>query len=252
MLVLFTDFGWGGPYVGQMKAVLCRDAPRVPVVDLMHDAPAFDPEAAAYLLAAFVETLPADCVVVGVVDPGVGGPREAVMVHAGRRWFVGPENGLFNTVALQARDARWWRLDWRPASLSASFHGRDLFAPAAARLASGTAPERLGSPLASPVPSAWAADRAAIVYIDGYGNAMTGLRAAAVPADASLEVSGLRLVSAATFSAVAAGQPFWYANSSGLVEIAVNQGRADRLPGVACGAAVRVARPSPDQAADGR
>ncbi len=238
MLVLFTDFGWRGPYVGQMKAVLHQGAPGVPVVDLMHDAPAFDPRAASCLLAAYSAALPAECVVVGVVDPGVGSARRAVMLRADGRWFVGPDNGLFNAVALADPKARWWELTWRPEVSSVSFHGRDLFAPAAAALARGRAVERLGTPIASPVPAGWVEEHAEVLYIDGYGNAVTGLRGASVPAGTMLRVAGQRVGPARTFSDVPPGQPFWYVNSAGLVEIAVNRGRADALPGIARGTAV--------------
>ncbi|MDH3597421.1 MAG: SAM-dependent chlorinase/fluorinase, partial [Rhodospirillales bacterium] len=144
MIVLFTDFGLDGPYVGQMKAVLHAEAPGVPLIDLMADAPAFDARAAAYLLAAYAPAFPAGCVFLAVVDPGVGGPRLPLAVEADARWFVGPDNGLLAPTARRAEAARTWQVTWRPDRLSASFHGRDLFAPVAARLALGEEPP--GSP----------------------------------------------------------------------------------------------------------
>ncbi len=134
MIVLFTDFGPTGPYTGQMVAALLREAPEARVVELMSDAPTFNPRAAAYLLASLVSDVPAGAVVLGVVDPGVGGARRPVMVEAGGRWFVGPDNGLFAIVARRLGGARWHEITWRPERLSATFHGRDLFAPVAARL----------------------------------------------------------------------------------------------------------------------
>ncbi|MHA1114521.1 MAG: SAM-dependent chlorinase/fluorinase, partial [Alphaproteobacteria bacterium] len=130
MIALFTDFGAAGPYTGQVKAVLAQDAPGVPVIDLIADAPACDPRAGAYLLAALAPEFPPGTVFLCVVDPGVGGPRAPLIVEADGRRFVGPDNGLFEIVT-----ARHRRIDWRPARLSTSFHGRDLFAPVAARLA---------------------------------------------------------------------------------------------------------------------
>jgi len=95
MIVLFTDFGWEGPYVGQLKAALIRDGSGLPIVDLMHDAPAFNPRASAYLLAALVEEFPLGTVFLGVVDPGVGDPqRRPAVVHADGRWFVGEAAGV--------------------------------------------------------------------------------------------------------------------------------------------------------------
>ena len=129
MIFLFTDFGIVGPYVGQMKAVLARRAPQATVIDLMHDAPAYGPKFAAYLLAALAGELPSDAIVLGVVDPGVGdAQRRPVVLEAAGRRFVGPDNGLFAVAALRAEDPRWWEITWRPEHLSNTFHGRDLFA----------------------------------------------------------------------------------------------------------------------------
>ncbi len=137
MIVLFTDFGSAGPYVGQMRAVLVRAAPDVPVIELFSDAPAFNAKASAYLLAAYCAEFEPGTVFLAVVDPGVGGPREAIALEADGRWYVAPDNGLLALVARRADAAQWWRITWRPANLSASFHGRDLFALVAARLARG-------------------------------------------------------------------------------------------------------------------
>ena len=87
MILLFTDFGTDGPYLGQMTAVLAREAPGVPVIPLFSDAPAFDPRASAYLLAAYTREFPAGTVILGVVDPGVGSPRKPLAVQAGGRWY---------------------------------------------------------------------------------------------------------------------------------------------------------------------
>ena len=240
MIVLFTDFGPGGPYTGQMKAVLAREAPGIPVIDLADDLPACDPEPAAYLLTAFARAFPPGAVFVCVVDPGVGSDRAPVALSADERWYVGPDNGLLAITARHARDARWFTIDWRPPSLSASFHGRDLFAPVAARIARGEAVP--GTPLDGDavVGIDWPADRAAIVYVDPYGNAMTGLRAAHLPTDATIVASARRLGRLRTFSDAAPGAAFWYENANGLAEIAVNRGRADRLLGLQVGTPVRI------------
>src|SRR5512143_1221602 len=140
MILLFTDFGWTGPYVGQMKAVLAAAAPGVPVIDLMHDAPAFRPRPAGVLLAALLAEVPAGAVVLAVVDPGVGTARAPLAVSVDGRWLVGPDNGLFAPTLRCDRAAEAWEITWRPARLSASFHGRDLFAPIAASIAAGKLP----------------------------------------------------------------------------------------------------------------
>lgn len=245
MIVLFTDFGLSGPYVGQMKAVLAREAPGVPVIDLFADAPAFDPELSAYLLEPYATWFPPGSVILAVVDPGVGTARPPVVVEADGRWYVGPGNGLFEAVLRRARaPARAWEITWRPEGLSASFHGRDLFAPVAAGLArsGGPDPARL-SPLDPERLRRrdWPDDLATVVYVDHYGNAMTGLRASAVDPAAVLRLpDGRRVHHARTFGGVPPGEALWYANSNGLVEIAVNQGRASDRLGLAPGARVGV------------
>ena len=240
MIVLFTDFGPGGPYTGQMKAALAREAPGIPVIDLADDLPACDPEPAAYLLAAFASAFPPGAVFVCVVDPGVGSDRAPLVLGAGERWYVGPDNGLLAIVARHAGDARWFTITWQPPALSASFHGRDLFAPVAARIARGEAVP--GTPLdgSTPVGTDWPADRAAIVYIDPYGNAMTGLRAARLATDATIVASGRRLGRLRTFSDAEPGAAFWYENANGLAEVAVNRGRADCALGLRVGTPVRI------------
>ncbi|MFQ5785386.1 MAG: S-adenosyl-l-methionine hydroxide adenosyltransferase family protein [Alphaproteobacteria bacterium] len=244
LVVLFTDFGYEGPYVGQVKAALWREAPDAPVVDLMHDAPAHRPDLAAYLLAALAPEFPEGCVFLGVVDPDVGSPaRRPVVLCAGGRWYVGPDNGLFEIVARRAGDAEWREIDARPARLSASFHGRDLFAPAAGRLLRGDAVAGVSRDAASRPGSDWPDDLARIVYIDRFGNAMTGMRAKAVPAGKTIAVGNARLPRARTFADLSEGAAFWYENSNGLAEIAVNRGRAADALGLGIGDRVTLAVP---------
>jgi S-adenosyl-L-methionine hydrolase (adenosine-forming) len=224
MIVLCTDFGLTGPYMGQVKAVLARDAPGVPAIDLFADLPPFQPKLAAYLLAAYAAWFEPGDVILAVVDPGVGSVRGALVVEAYGRWYVGPDNGLFELTLRRAARARSWRIDWRPERLSASFHGRDLFAPVAARLARGQPPEGTATePLRF---SDWPDDLPAIVYVDHYGNAMTGLRATMLSPGTELELAGARIARARTFSDVREGQPLWYENANGLAEIALNGGSA--------------------------
>jgi S-adenosyl-L-methionine hydrolase (adenosine-forming) len=139
------DFGLHGPYTGQMKVVLNQMAPGIPAIDLFADAPVGKPKASPYLLAVYAAWFPTNTVFLCVVDPGVGGPRPPVIVEADGRWYVGPGNGLFEMVQRRAVDIRSWTIDWRPGRLSASFHGRDLFAPVAATLARDEPPP--GHPL---------------------------------------------------------------------------------------------------------
>jgi S-adenosylmethionine hydrolase len=236
MIVLFTDFGLSGPYTGQVTAVLHQGAPDIPIISLFADAPSKDPKPAAYLLAAHGPWFPAGSVLLCVVDPGVGGARRAVVAEAEGRLYVGPDNGLFDIVMRRAPDARLWEIIWHPGPLAPSFHGRDLFAPVAARLAAGTPVAELAQPTTDESGGrGWPDDLAEIVYIDHYGNAMTGLRGALLPAKARLAAAGCSLGPAATFSAVPPGEAFWYINSNGLAEIAVNGGRADTTFGLTIG-----------------
>lgn len=239
MILTVTDFGVGPPYLAQMKAAILAHAPNVPVLDLFADLPAFRPHAAAYLLAAYAGDFPPASVFLCVVDPGVGSAREARVVEAAGRWFVGPDNGLM-AIAARRTAARAWTIDWRPEHLSASFHGRDLFAPVAAGLARGA--DVPGTPVdpMGLVGADWNDDLAEVVYCDGYGNAMTGLRADRLAPEARLRVGTRVLERARTFADVPSGSAFWYANANGLAEIAVNQGRAEVVLGIEPGSPVEV------------
>jgi len=226
MIVLFTDFGLADPYVGQLHAVLARDAPDVPVIDLFHAVPNFDIRAAAYLLPAYARQFPPGTVFLCVVDPGVGSARPAVMLKADGCWYVGPDNGLFHLLVRRAAAYECHVIRWRPSKLSASFHGRDLFAPVAAMLAHGEKPESEPAALTAPAGEPWPEDLAQILYVDHYGNAVTGLRAGTISPAQHLQVRKAIVKYARVFSEIPAGVPFWYENANGLVEIAVNRGNA--------------------------
>jgi len=245
MLLLFTDYGWQDPYVGQVKGVLARHAPGIPLIDLLHGVPDFNAHAGAQLLHALAITFPAGAVFFCVVDPGVGGPREAVVVEADGRWFVGPDNGLLSIVAARAGDTRFWRIHWRPDNLSDTFHGRDLFAPVAARIAAGDFPGNWLTPAAALNVQFDASDLARILYIDHYGNAWTGIRGGLADAGARLEVKGKLLAWRRTFSDATKGEAFWHVNSAGLIEISANRADAARLLELAVGDPVRLSG-SPD------
>jgi S-adenosyl-L-methionine hydrolase (adenosine-forming) len=240
MIALFTDFGLHGPYTGQMKAVLHQMAPGTPAVDLFADAPVGNPKASAYLLAAYAPWFAVGTVFLCVVDPGVGGARPPIILEADGRWYVGPGNGLFELVMRRAANMRSWDIAWKPDRLSASFHGRDLFAPVAAMLARGQRPRGRSREDGADRRAAWPNDLGEIVYVDHFGNAMTGLRAALLPPNARLVAAGRVLERARTFSDRPPGTAFWYENSNGLAEIAINQGRADRDLGLSIGIPVEI------------
>ncbi|APZ44059.1 SAM hydrolase/SAM-dependent halogenase family protein [Acidihalobacter ferrooxydans] len=235
---LITDFGLEGPYVGQVLARLYHDAPQIPAFSLFADAPAFDPQHGAYLVAAYGGFTAVGDVMICVVDPGVGTERGGLILQADGRWYVGPDNGLLVIAEKQAQEAAWWWLAPPIAGGSQTFHGRDWFAPAAARIARGELQAVCALSGSPTVGADWPDDLAEIVYIDRYGNAMTGLRGTTLPMRARLSVAGVVVKSGTVFAAARPDTPFWYVNANGLVEIAVNRGRADEVLGLAIGSPV--------------
>ena len=240
MIVLFTDFGVRDPYVGQVKARLAEHAPAQQVVDLLHEAPDFNPHAGAHFLAAFAPGFSPGSVFLAVVDPGVGTPRDAVVVLAGGRWFVGPDNGLLSIVAAGHADTRLWRITWQPEALSATFHGRDLFALIAADIARGEFPTDKLAPMDKLNVEFDAGDLPRVIYIDHYGNAWTGVRG--VLKDARVSAAGEQFRHADSFGCVDKGEGFWFINSVGLLELAVNRGSAAAAYGLKVGDPVQVQR----------
>jgi S-adenosylmethionine hydrolase len=179
-----------------------------------------------------------------VVDPGVGTERGAMVLEADGRWFVGPENGLLDVAAGAASGVvRAWRIRWRPERLSATFHGRDLFAPVAGAIAAGTFQprewegdgrvERFGYAPGPP------ADLYEVVYVDHFGNAMTGIRTGVLGASETLRCRERRFRFARTFGEAAPGEGLWFGNSNGLVEIALNRASLADRDGVAVGDPIR-------------
>ena len=235
-ILLFTDFG-PGPYLGQMESVLRRLTPQTPVIHLLNDAPIANPRLSAYLLAALCTCFPSGSVFLAVVDPGVGGARKPVVLLADGQYFVGPDNGLFNTVAVQAAHAEWHEIVYRPMQCSVSFHGRDIFAPVAAHLVNDAADTLLIAMQQQSLRD-WPTALSVVVYFDHYGNAITGLRYDEKYAGRILLVGKQAIGQAAVFSKVAFGEPFWYRNSMGLIEIAVNSGSAQRRFNLQLGDAV--------------
>ena len=229
MIYLFTDFGTSDLYVGQVRARLAANAPNVPVIDLLNDAPAFHIEASAHLLAALVSCQPPG-VTMAVIDPGVGTARRAVAVRTAHGWFVGPDNGLLSVAAGRSGDVSVYEIVWRPPALSVSFHGRDLFAPVAARLAAREFAAEVFRPSAGLDVNLDVDDLSKVIYIDHYGNAMTGLRGDGLDRSRVFEVCGVEVRYSEVFAHAPPGQPFWYVNSIGLVELAISQQSiADRL-----------------------
>ena len=239
MIALFTDFGIDGPWIGQVEAVLHQHAPGVSVINLFSDLPLFDVEAAACLLPAYITHFPAGAVFLCVVDPGVGSQRPGVVVQADGRWFVGPNEGLFVQLVRQSHKVACWQLP-DVVQASRSFHARDVFAPVAARLACDGRVTGEKIEIAVLDQPDWPDDLERIVYIDHFGNAITGMRACNIEPSTIVRVTGHTLRSAQIFSAVNVGEAFWYENSNGLVEIAVNKGRANEVLDLMVGTVIGV------------
>lgn len=240
VIILFTDFGSNDPYVGLLKARLVELAPAHPLIDLLHEVPAFNAHAGAHLLAACASGFPAGSVFLAVVDPGVGTPRDAVVMQAGGHWFVGPDNGLLSVISARHSDTRLWRITWRPDVLSATFHGRDLFALIAAEIVRGEFPADKLTPIDKLQVEFDAGDLARVIYIDHYGNAWTGVRG--VMNNAHVSAAGVRFAHSESFGLAGKGEGLWFINSVGLLELAVNRGSAAAVYGLKIGDAVQVQR----------
>jgi S-adenosyl-L-methionine hydrolase (adenosine-forming) len=246
VITLLTDFGTTDSYVGEMKGVLLSRAPGAVLVDVSHGVAPGDVRSAAYILGRTWHRFPSGTVHLAVVDPGVGGARAALALGARGHFFVGPDNGVFTPV-LHDTEVSAVELPV-PNTASPTFHGRDLFAPAAAALANGTDLSALGRAFRRiPERLAYTALHSdgntlvgEVVYVDRFGSLITNLTADLIPATARLEVEDLDVGPLRrTFSDVTNGGLLAYIGSGGAVEIAVRNGSAARRLGIGVGGRVR-------------
>jgi S-adenosylmethionine hydrolase len=245
-ITLLTDFGISDAYVAEMKGVLLSGAPDATLVDITHAVVPGDVRSAAYILGRTWHRFPARTIHLVIVDPGVGSSRAALAIHSQRHWFVGPDNGVFTPVLLETA-VEVVALPTPPGA-SPTFHGRDLFAPAAAALARGETLTSLGRPFAGiPERLAYTMPRlegkvlvGEIVYVDRFGSLITNLDSGQVSGQARVEIEDVDLGSLKrTFSEVAPGGLVAYIGSGGAVEIAVRNGSAARRLGIGVGGRVR-------------
>jgi S-adenosylmethionine hydrolase len=249
LITLLTDFGTADGYVAEMKGVLYSLSPEARVVDLSHDIAPQDIEGARLAVARYWRRFPPGTIHVVVVDPGVGSPRDALAVRSEDRVLIGPDNGVLSPALLIA-GARAIALPV-PAGASATFHGRDLFAPTAARIAMGTPLDSLGQPAEAPLirrtPEAHRREDGGIegivISIDRYGNAITNvvtmpLQPGARPQDAVAVVNGHSVPFARAYADVQSSAPVALIGSSGLLEIAVRDGSAAQALGLVRGTPV--------------
>jgi S-adenosyl-L-methionine hydrolase (adenosine-forming) len=255
VITLTTDFGLRDPFVGIMKGVILGICPLARLVDLTHELPPQDVQAGQLALAAAAGFFPPGTIHLAVVDPGVGSARRPLALAAGERYFVGPDNGLF-TFALDHAGWRAVALDseeHRLPDVSRTFHGRDIFAPAAGHLASGVPLERLGlevpDPVRLPLPAARRGPDGVlgeVLDIDHFGNLVTSvtaedLRSLEARGGVAVEVAGRCLRGAvAAYAAVEPGQAGALIGSVGRLEIFVRGGSAAAVLGASRGVPVRV------------
>jgi S-adenosylmethionine hydrolase len=260
VITLTTDFGTRDTYVAEMKGVILSIARDVQVVDVTHEVAPHDVLEGALALEAAAPRFPAATIHVAVVDPGVGTARRGLAVAARDQMFVGPDNGLFTPFL----DDRGWHAfelaaaQYRLAEVSHTFHGRDIFAPAAAHLARGVEPARLGPPVADPVRLSWPALRVsegrvggAVVHVDRFGNLVTSIprdAVAALGAGVIVRVAGKSLPLVRTYGDLGRRDPGALVGSSNRLEIAVNAGSAAKALGAGPGTPVVVSRTSSSRA----
>lgn len=254
LLTLLTDFGLSDVYVGVMKGVIVQINPHLTVVDLTHEIPAQDIAAARFCLMDAFPYFPEGTVHVAVVDPGVGSSRRAIAVETAAGFLVGPDNGLFSGVlsqhpaiaAVELTNPDWWRTP----TPSSTFHARDIFAPAAAHLASGVPLQHLGRAIEKATLVEFPTDECiqtetgaegCIQYIDRFGNSVTNIPGSLVVGKVwSAVVAGLTLPSHNTYSDSPSGTAIALVGSHGWVEIAVSGGNARSQLGVTLGTKVRI------------
>lgn len=256
-----TDFGTADYFVGAMKGALLAVSPDARIVDITHEIPAHDIEAGAFTLFAAHETFPPGTIHVAVVDPGVGSARRPVLVAGGGHFFVGPDNGIFSYVCAGAGSPQVFHLTnekyFRPAR-SATFHGRDVFAPVAGALLNGVAPASLGEaitdycrlPLKQPQRLDDGTLEASIIHIDRFGNCITNITPRDLPEAASgavrLVINSREVRSVRKFFAEegsgADDELFAVWGSAGFLEIALYRGSAAHILNARRGLVVMVMR----------
>src|SRR5215831_5743668 len=247
-----TDFGFRDGYAGAMKGVVLALAPEARLVDVTHGVPPLDVAAGAVALAQAAPFFPAGTIHVAVVDPGVGSSRAALLVESAGSFFIGPDNGVLSLAARRPRVIR--RIEsasFRRDVVSPTFHGRDIFAPTAGRLAAGASPADAGPVVDQMVELGGQAPQrrgevveGRVIHVDAFGNLITSLDAAFVAEEASVEVEGVEgvfhPVFGRTFADVEPGALVAYIGSGGQIEVARRDGSAAARTGAQRGSVVRV------------
>jgi len=249
-ITLLTDFGTRDGYVAAMKGVIAARAPAAIIDDASHDIDPGDVHGAAWAIAGYWRRYPAGTVHVAVVDPGVGTARRALAIDADRRIFVGPDNGVFTRALGAARTVRAFAIE-NPTimsdAVSATFHGRDIFAPAAAYLAGGGEIHRVGGAVGDlvridvPEPRVMRnAVRGVVVHVDRFGNLVTNIRPSLVRSGAAVRIADCSIPMCRTYADVASGELCAVVGSADVLEVSVRDGSAAERLAVVRGEAVTV------------
>jgi len=243
IITLTTDFGLKDPYVAEMKAVILSISPKTKIVDITHKIEKFNIKMGAYTLAAACPYFPEDTIHVAVIDPGVGTKRKAILIQTRNSYFIGPDNGILALAAKSQGIKHIYRIEnlkFMLPKISNTFHGRDVFAPAAAYLANGTSPSEFGPEIPEIVMPTFAKITKTkttltgeIIHIDGFGNIITNLReedcelmGTKKTVKLKLKNTRLKLKLCKAYSEVKAQQPLAIIGSHNFLEISMNQGNA--------------------------
>lgn len=256
LITLTTDFGQTDHFVGVMKGVILGIEPTARIVDLCHEIPAHQVAEASFVIAQAYPYFPPKTVHVAVVDPGVGTARRPLLVEAGGQYFIGPDNGIFQMVLSREPKAKVRVMTagkYFLRSISRTFHGRDIFAPAAAHVASGVSPARFGKliddyhrpPSEKPIRTARRGWTGQVLKVDRFGNLITNFHID------ELEGGGLRpfemliglteiMRIVQNYEELAPGEVAAIVGSSGYLEVVANQASAAKLLGCAAGSPVEM------------
>jgi|SRR5699024_6944216 len=255
IITLTTDFGLKDYYVSAMKAVMLGIAPEVRLIDVSHDIPSQDIMAGSWVLKNSAMLFPSSTVHTVVIDPGVGTERKAIALQLEDQYFVGPDNGIFSLLTANRpyKAVRLTKEEYLRRGPSDTFHGRDIFAPAAAHLSRGVDLTNLGEPVNELVSYRWMqpiADKdgleGTVIHIDKFGNLITNISKSLIEEviadeEVKLYVGNVILDNiATTFGDVAEGEPVAYIGSAGMLEVGINQGNAKQMLGVQKGAQLSI------------
>jgi S-adenosylmethionine hydrolase len=240
IITLTTDFGNSDHYVGSMKGVIYSINPDAVITDITHEIPAHDVFSAAFILKNFIPYFPKQSIHVIVVDPGVGSSRKPIVLEADEQFYVGPDNGVFTYVILESGSFRAYEISdpkYFLPRVSFTFHGRDIFAPAAAHLSLGVSIESLGNRLFDPfkieIKEPGVGDgeiEGEVIFEDTFGNLITNIPGGMVDSDSRLYVCDIVINGVSkSYSEASEGELLAIIGSSGFLELSVNRGRASDL-----------------------